>query len=153
MFLSGTVPPYSFPSSARFPHISLSYRRPSLFSTYNTRCLHADGFSVRTVHYRLVRISFASSIFFSLPDTCCSFSFSLFPPPFGFSSTYNSLFDCRSAPLSLSLLCLSRHHEIYATSSYVLTRVSRKNSPRDPPISHADVLPDHAVGSTITIPL
>lgn len=44
------------------PRISPSYFRLSLF--YPQRYLYTDGFSVRAVHYRLVRVSFASFIFF-----------------------------------------------------------------------------------------
>lgn len=54
------------------PRISLSYFRPSLF--YPQRRLYAGSFSVRVVHYRLVRVSFASFIFFPrLPFSVHSF--------------------------------------------------------------------------------
>lgn len=70
------------------PRISLSYFRPSLF--YPRRCLYAGSFSVRVVHYRLVRVSFASFIFFPrlpfpfipsfLLPSISDLSHSIFPP-------------------------------------------------------------------------
>lgn len=134
MFLSGTVPPRSFPFFARFPSY-LSTLPSSFFVLFIYICTmpYTDGFSVRAVHYRLVRISFVSSIFFSLPDTCCSpSSLSLF-----FSTYPASLaFRPRSAPLSSSffLRFFSSYPAVfevdtYAASSHVLTRVSRKKFP------------------------
>lgn len=134
MFLSGTVPPRSFPSFARFPFVFIYSTVVLLRSTYiHVRCLHADGFSVRAVHYQLVsHISFASSIFFSLPDTCCSLSslspffFSIYPASLAFRPRPASL----SSSLFLRFLLISpSRRDAHAASSHVLTRVSRKKFP------------------------
>lgn len=125
------------------PRISLFYFRPSLF--YPQRRLYAGSFSVRVVHYRLVRVSFASFIFFPrlpfpfipsfLLPSISDLSHSIFP--LCLRSRFRSsrlffFFFSSSRPLSLPS---PSHTYIHAAWSHVLTRVSRKNSPCDSPIS------------------
>lgn len=97
---------------------------------------------MRAVRYRLVRVSFASFIFFPRPLFPFSPSF-LLPSISNLSYSILSLFIYNSVAvmyffsfsrLPIHCLPISELH-IYAAWSHVLTRVSRKNSPRDSPIS------------------
>lgn len=149
MFLSGTVPPRSFPSppsSHVFLHLTLVL---PCYTPSGARLSTTYDSSVRALHYRVVRISFASSIFFIrltlfLPAT---YSFLLFSLSRSFVLYLSSILSrsthsrpltvCSSRVLFFLLPLPSRRPEsrTYATRSRALTRVSCKNSPRDPPIS------------------
>lgn len=112
-FLSGTVPPCSFPFCP--PHASSSYFSILLSSFLvlsGAMSVHADGFSVRTVHYRLVRVSFASFVFF--PRL-------LFPRTSLFISSISDLSHSILSPSLRSRFCPSRVFFFFFSSSRPLS--------------------------------
>lgn len=123
----------NFPSFACFP----VFIYPTIVFSYSIydAMLQANGFSVRTIHYRLVCISFASFIFFSLPNIyySLSLSFSLSLSLFSvFFRTYSAslAFRPQSAPLpsSLFLFFLSSYPAVFESRRYICNLIACFNT-------------------------